>query len=320
LAALAPGLSRADPDYAAAAGDFDEDGITDVLLKAKHQIVMIASGIIFPVMLPKRVPTVAFQEACFGSGCASTLWTITRDLEAHELTHSSWSYDAYTVMRIDLNLDGNEDFFIRARQPDLPSFIFFYRHAKDFMEGGIAEVTVDQVISIEQLGVGLGEAGVEVTFQDINGDGRPDMVVRRNGVLAGVFYSNDFNGLLTLPRPSSGSGVGVGPVGGGSVNTAQEISTITMLWDEFLSAVESADTARAALHVSTSSRQKYAQLFALFGSSLPNLKSNWSGFKAIDVNNDFAVFAVEQSEAGQLRLYTIHFVYENGFGWRIDQM
>lgn len=324
---LVASRSYADVDYAAAAGDFDSDGRLDVLLHAKKPIVVIASDIVIPIALNERVPTVAFQqslpsgESCIDYVCVLSVWVIERNLTLGEIEDSSWDYSAYEVMRVDLNLDGSKDFFIRAKKAGLPSFVFFDYHAVQLAGGGLANVSVDEVLAEDQIGIGLGDPGVTVEFSDVNGDGSPDLVIRRDGILAEIFYADPVNGLLMLPPTSSGSsGSGGDSFGDQPVDPTLEAASINLLWHEFLDAVNSGDAAFAAQFVSTSSRQKYLQLFNLFGNALPNMTSNWSGFTAVDINSDFATFAVEQNESGQMRLYTIRFVKEEGYGWRIDEM
>jgi len=309
----------ADIDYDVASGDYNGDGTIDVLLLAKVRIIIIPYEVDIPILLRSDLPTIAFESSCsleVPEPCVPDFWTIDYSLTTQDIENSTWDFSTYEIHRVDFDSDGLDDFFLRALVPTYPSFQFFYQHAIDIGNGGLVNVSVDQILTTSGLGVGLGEPGVEIAFEDRNADGVPDLVVSRDNMQVGIFLTNEFTGQIVLPA-NSGSGTSGG---GDELADISDAMTIDEAWGGFVDALNANDAELASQYFTPNSESRYYEVFSLFGNSLSSLTSDWSPLKLIELTDRIATFTLHQDEDGVDRLHTVFFVRVPNRGWRIQDM
>jgi len=311
----------ADVDFNVAVGDYDGDGSPDVLFVAKKRIVLIFSDVIIPIAQPARYSTFVLRGACEtplggnppGAICQPT-FDVVQNPSQSIVNHVSWDFSAYKIHKVDLShgVFGTNgfDFFVRALQPGLPSF-----QINDAMMTQLgSNSSIFQFRGIEPeatFGIGLGDVGVDILFEDRNNDGRLDLVISRNGVPSAVFFTSNFSGGIQFPQIPSGGG-------GTSPNVEADEITINDVWNGFGSALSSNNRGLAAQYFASYSIGMYEALLDQMGDQVLIVPSRWSNFTPIRIGNDLAVFAFTQSELVGDRIHTITFVREPGFGWRIQ--
>jgi hypothetical protein len=99
-----------------------------------------------------------------------------------------------------------------------------------------------------------------------------------------------------------------------------DVETIRTVWNEFKAALASGNLELAVTFFSRSSRERHKALLERMGSSLTEWPSTWSELTPIDIGDEVALFAFFQNEDGEKKVYSVVFVREPGYGWRIQQL
>ncbi|MBB3061572.1 FG-GAP repeat domain-containing protein [Microbulbifer rhizosphaerae] len=113
LLCLIPALSLGqgfDENYEVRKGDFNGDGLTDLYIRQKPQVVILHGDIATPIVLPAPVKDFVLRQQANGS------YTVVSDLSSPQRSQVlGWNTATeLLVLTSDLNFDGYKDIFIRG--------------------------------------------------------------------------------------------------------------------------------------------------------------------------------------------------------------
>jgi hypothetical protein len=150
--------------------------------------------------------------------------------------------------------------------------------------------------------LGLGNSDATVELADIDGDGKPDLVIRRNGIVAYTFQGY-------------GSGVYQNFQIDPFTRKSQDILALRQVWKEFLQLASTSDS-RATLYFSSYFLNKYnAQINS--ASFLPLFSEGLIDSDVVKISAGAATYGVVYASPTGNTLDLIEFVRENG-AWKIN--
>jgi hypothetical protein len=275
--AVTPANALQAGNYTIYSGDFNGDGRTDILAKAKPRIAMIALDDL-------SVPLAIFASPTFALLSSGSSFTLVNKPESNVVNSGVWQANTHTIAFGNFLGNGITSMMIRAQVPNGDSFTIT-------TPAGVIQPTLLQRISSTDLGLDLGASGRSVEFSDANRDGRQDLVVRTSGRITDVFVADE-NGQFVRAPGNPGS--------------------IVAAWNGLRASLDASDPASALGFFSTESRNRYDAVFQRLGSQLPNLSPRWSGLEQIRVSSLEATYSIKQTFEGVTTDYLVQFVYQDG--------
>ncbi len=263
-----------DGEYAVFTGDYNGDGILDVLLRAKTRIVIIDFDIAIPILIKTKPGTLLLQSSGGSYSLLSNPGT--------EIVGSSiWQPGVYQLIYGDFAGSGIGGMLVQSRTAGETSFTI------SAQASGAA--TFVQALTPTSLGVDLGSAGVLTELQDQNDDGRADLVVSQSGLVSAVLLA-DTNGNFTRSEQAS----------------------IQAVWFGFLRALSAEDVSLASQYIDASSRERYQQALLNMGGAMTSVRQTLGNFSAVGMSSTHAHFIVDQTVNGVTRLHFVDFVFKDG--------
>ncbi|NND53620.1 MAG: hypothetical protein HKN56_01455 [Gammaproteobacteria bacterium] len=244
----------------------------------------------------------------------------------------------FDVMTGNFGNSGGADYLVRSRVPDTPSFLFrdtviesdllgtFQTASQEKCNQGLRwylgryvncdrhcsfdkSVCLGQgVATISNLshGVDLGDPGVSVRVIDYHNDGTDDIEIYIDDIL--------FTRIVFLPPCQSVCQRPNRTTGGGYIDS----DLLEYRKNAFFANVETGSSVEALALATPSFREKYGAIFQ--STNISELTENWSEPTLIDMNEQTAVYVVNQNENGIQFLYTIVFAWDPEHGWLIHDM
>lgn len=271
--------------YTVYAGDINGDGIIDVLLLPKRSFVLIDYDVPFPVLLKPKSPPFLLQS---GSGT----YSLTVNPSA-SIQHSAvWQPNTYTMSFGDTLGTGSVSMLLQPLSAGRPSFLIATSAASGL------PVLLEN-LTTNAIGADLSAAGTVVSLQDINWDGRADLVVYSSGQLSAALTAAP-DGTFALPPASAG----------GSALAA---------WRALCAALTLGDVQSAQNLLTSTARPQYASALSALGatSTVTTITKGWSEPSVIFSTPDLAEFTVTQTEAGVLKLHYVTVLNEFG-NWAVE--
>jgi hypothetical protein len=266
--------------YTIRIGDYNSDGHLDLLLIPKRQFVIIDFDPPFPVIPKPASPPFVLLSS--GSS-----YTLTANPSSAVLTSSVWQASSYALTFGDTLGTGSVNLLLQGPASGNPSFLI----ATSSSDG---QPTLLENLSVSSIGVDLSAATTVSSLQDVNWDGRADLVVYTNGKLNTALIAAA-DGTFAPPPQSSG----------GSALSA---------WRAFCAAITLGDAPSATNMLSGDALSVFTDALSALGqqSSMTTVTQQWSEPIAIISAPDFATFAVTQpEEGGVLKMHLVTLILES---------
>lgn len=280
-----------DSTYEVLVGQFNADGLADILLRPKDQIVLILlDDLSFPVFAKSIFePTVI---ASFSNG----QYAIDGSAQKGAIDQTQWLTGSYDIIEGDFNGDGNNELLLVPLTPNKTSFILA-------STPGTTKPSITQQLNPSDFGLDFGEPNTQVLLEDRNNDGRADIVVNRDGMLLAVLLANN-DGLFS------------------TVGDKKEDldATISAIWSGFGARLNNGEINKAVEYFSVASKENYQRILTVLGDDIKTLTSYWSKAVPLIVEKDYAEYAVTQAVNGQTRLHIIGFSRDSNGLWNIEQL
>ena len=276
---FANALQRA--QYTVRAGDYNSDGIVDLLLLPKRRVVIIDYDVPFPVIAKPASP--AFVLLSSGG-----TYTLNASPSAAILNSTVWQASTYAPTYGDTLGNGSVNLLLQASSSGKPSFLITTSPTD-------GQPQLLENLSASALGIDLSAASTVSSLQDVNWDGRTDLIVYTNGTLVTAFVAAT-NGTFAPPPPETG-GAGLAA------------------WRAFCAALTVGDAASATNLLSGDARSVFSSALSVLGqqTSMTALTQQWSEPVLVSNESDFSTFAVTQpEEAGQVKLHLVTVILESG--------
>ncbi|MDZ4077077.1 FG-GAP-like repeat-containing protein [Hydrocarboniphaga sp.] len=198
-----------DAGYEVYSGDYNGDGYPDLLLRAKHQFVLVDYEVPFPVLLRWRQSFMVLSNP-------DGTYSIVLSPSAAVLSSSVWQPDTHDLIFGDTDGDGSLELLLRS-------------HAANGVNVIITTSPTDgtpqlrQRVNAADIGIDMGGAGLDADLLDTNGDGRADLLVgTRYGLVLQISEASSSGAFA--PAPSNG---GSGPTQGTEVGSTAGAFEVT---------------------------------------------------------------------------------------------
>jgi hypothetical protein len=267
-------------NYIAKSGDYNGDGIPDVLMIAIKRVVLIDYDIPIPVAIPTPSPSFAILSSGPGN------YSLDTSPSAGMIASGVWQSSTYDMVYGDILGNGAGGVVLRAKNAGLPSFSLGASPSN-----GAPQLI--QVLSSSALGVDISGASGEVRLGDMNGDGRADLTVVSGGVVVAAYAANT-NGQYVR----------------------DENLSIRATWQGVRSALEAGDRVKAALHIAEDSREFYSTIFQEMGQYLPTATNGWSDITPLEILADESTWFMTVTAQGETTGHIVNFTKVNGT-WQI---
>jgi hypothetical protein len=278
-------LQRA--QYTVRAGNYDGDGLLDLLLIPKRRVIIIDFDVPVPVIAKPASP--AFVLLSGGGN-----YSLTANPSAAVLNSTVWQTSSYSLTYGDTLANGSVNLLLQALSAGKPSFLITTSPTD-------GQPQLLENLSVTAIGVDLSAASTVSSLQDINWDGRADLVVYANGTLSTALVAAA-NGTFA-PPPAA--------IGGAALAA----------WRAFCAALTVGDATSASSLLSSVAQTAYGAALAGLGATpdISSVAQTWSEPSAVTIAPDFAVFALTQVEYGQTKLHLVALVLENG-RWVVESL
>lgn len=180
-----------DAGYDVYSGDLNADGYPDLLLKAKHQFVLIDYEVLIPVLLRWRNSFVVLSNP-------DGTYSIQLSPSAATLSNPIWQAGTHELIFGDSDGDGSLEMLIRAKTVNGVS-VLMTTSATD----GVPQLR--QRLNAIDIGIDLGQSGLDVDLVQVNNDGRADLLTSRGGVVETIHMATT-GGTFGEPEDDGGSG------------------------------------------------------------------------------------------------------------------
>lgn len=265
-------------NYKMFVGDVNSDTYPDILARATPKIVPIPlDDLTIPIVLPGS-PTFVLLSSSGGP------YTLTVNPSASIRNNPAWQTAAYSLFFGDILGDGRGGMLIRSNNAGVASFTIA-------TSAGSGQPGLVQQISATDLGVDLGGPGRAVEFSDSNDDGRADLVVRTDGKISDVFIANS-EGVFVRATDAAGS--------------------ILAAWNAFRASLKANDIPSALEYFTSDARPDYQTALQNLSSTLSSIPQNWQPIQAVTVNDQYAIYLLDQNFEGATRSHLIVFERQSG--------
>ena len=178
-------------DYDVYHGDFNSDGCSDIYLKAKPRVMLIAGDVNTPIQIPPNGPSYKLASTDSSTQvCAYSALVVDEPETINTATLSS----GYNYFSGDFNGDGYADALLQA--PDASGYSYT-------IAGGDNGVSVLQVIGNGD-GPAVHQGAATLLVADYNGDGRDDLITQTQTV---YLSDNSGNFGATSEQPSNNNSI-----------------------------------------------------------------------------------------------------------------
>ncbi|WP_428309768.1 FG-GAP-like repeat-containing protein [Hydrocarboniphaga sp.] len=180
-----------DAGYDVFSGDINGDGYPDLLLKANHQFVLVDYDVLIPVLLRWRNSFVVLSNS-------DGTYSIQLNPSAATLSNPIWQAGTHELIFGDTDGDGSLELLIRAKAVNGIS-VLMATSATD----GVPQLR--QRLNAIDIGIDLGQSGLDVDLVKANNDGRADLLTSRAGVVETIHMATT-GGSFGQPEDDGGSG------------------------------------------------------------------------------------------------------------------
>ena len=159
-------------------GDYNSDGVSDFYLAARPLPLVLPLNGLTTLVVPRTQHSFVLQ----GDGRGS--FTLIRPLDATRAAQVAWTPAPYSTLVSDYNGDGLPDLLLRPDASGQDGLLL--------TQNALGTPRLAQVLNSLQLGIELSTAGgFQLQWQDVNGDGKADLLMTKAGVgnqvlLAGI--------------------------------------------------------------------------------------------------------------------------------------
>lgn len=295
LALILPAVLSTDPAHAGAfdgallrtsyqafSADMNGDGLPDVLLKAMPGIVTVPldAEVNAAISVAPASPSfILFSNP--GSG-----YTLAVNPDPALRNHSAWAASTHELLYGDVLGNRAGTLLIKAKQPHLPSAVVA-------MSASNGQLWLMQPLSVDTIGINVGDAGISLELKDQNNDGRTDLQVLLNGRRHAMFIANE-NGRFVR----------------------DDKSMILATWSAMLSALAAGDAEGAAQFIAVETREQYRSAFADLGGATKTIVGDLTEFDFVEIGRDMARCVVTQTAGGKTRMHFVSFLARDG-GWML---
>lgn len=261
-------------------GDFNGDGLFDLYIKTRPIILIQLDDISVPIMIKGSSVLVKSSGAIY-----------TTTINPGAVTYDANTLGSYTIVRGDFNGDGLKDVLFTSSQSNILMLA----------SNGAPYVNYIQTLTASSVGYDLGFPGTTVVAQDVTGDGRSDLIIKRDGSYVGALVANTDGTLRGLPSDQDA-----------------EI-TVAMVWQGFKGALSSNDTNGALQFIGREQRQKYADIFSDLGITVADsVIKSITAVRQLATSDGVVTYGVTRNVNGQAVANIVTFFRDSEGAWRID--
>ncbi|MEE9494234.1 MAG: hypothetical protein V3W04_12730 [Gammaproteobacteria bacterium] len=287
--ATANGLGNA--QYEVLTGQFNNDNITDILLRSKDTLVMIAlDDLSIPIPIKSKFQATVIVSFPDGS------YAIDTSAQVAAINQTAWVAEGFELQEADFNADNKSELFLRATRPGMPSFILA-------SNTGQGSPFIKQLLTPSQFGLDFGVEGTTIDLRDENNDNRMDIVVKQNDIVAAVLIANEDGTFSALGDKQDDSD-----------------RTIAILWGGFCRALEATDVQKSSNYFSVATRDHYKNILSQLGDSIGVMTANWGTATPIIIEKDHAEYAITQTYQNKTRMHLIGFSRGENGQWLIENL
>jgi len=91
-------------------------------------------------------------------------------------------------------------------------------------------------------------------------------------------------------------------------------------WQNITAGLSTNNIAQALIELTPNAREKYGPVFDALRGNLPAILSTFSSLQVVDINTDYAEYAINRTIDGENRLFLIYFVKDENGEWKLDEM
>ncbi len=271
--------------------DADKDGLTDIYIKYYPPILIITGDIDIPITYDTAHADyfmkgygvgVNYDEPVVWSG---TTVNVSNAPEMKTLKIRSVGGDT-------------TQFVIQALTENANSVML----TLDNLTGAIN--THEEYEASNIAGHNISSAISTLTAQDVNGDGREELVITDKATsTAYTVYASD-TGMFDEILPQE----------------AEVVKKISQTWSGFVTAMKSNNTNAVSSYFASNSKADYQNTFNELNGQLATIVNSMKNFNQVLVNDDYSIFAVNRNIDGVEQLFFIEFTLDNNGDWKITSM
>ena len=97
-------------------------------------------------------------------------------------------------------------------------------------------------------------------------------------------------------------------------------SVIQAGWANITAGLGSGNSIQALAELTPNAQEKYGPVFEALQGNLPAILSTFSGLQVVDINTDYAEYAINRTVDGINRIFLIYFVKDQNGNWKLDAM
>lgn len=196
-------------------GDYDGDGALDTYLQAKPRPITLAMPGMLQLVVPRSQHDVLLLQD--GRGGYSVLTPIDRA----RLQTVAWQPAAMQMLPGDFNGDGRADLLLRPERSGEDGVLLTLDAS--------SKASVAQVLNSRELGIELSaEAGYELSWRDVDRDGKADLVFSKPGLEAEVLLGSALGLAVAAPYAEVGIPLDGTPAQASAWGVAEGDSQVTL--------------------------------------------------------------------------------------------